>query len=417
MGKSRIDFIKELLEDKRIKPHQREKILELASNELDNSENLEARVKKIEEKLHIHPTDYELIRNIESDKSLEIQNSSEKKPSENSALPKYIDPFSIYEFLFHYNQNPILRSTCHDLSMSDLDRINKYCETDSYDFQKHLEKIIEAFESHEDRYYGGGKINAQIRAYLTGKKFDKSIKKDGWTTDNILTNWSSPELLEWAKNNPGIPPNLNSTEMSNLEIEPFTVQKKIDSVITEYSIQSFTELVLHFKNLFHIKSGGQSLREILLRVNKARKFEDEIIFVVKPERFPSTIDHFTNVDALVQAYVKIIKLVLEKNDDGERPIVELRFKEARNAVYFSIHHLNGKFKKSVNSLVNRIGNGLNDLIHLQINGLCNLYLRADFGVHGYAQINLWNGKKIRIKKLDGFHGVEHVFEFPKIKKS
>src|SRR5690606_11884063 len=118
--------------------------------------------------------------------------------------------------------------------------------------------IIEAFELHEDRYYGGGKINALIRAYLTGKNFDKSIKKDGWTTDKILINWSSPELLEWAKNNPGIPPNLNSTEMSNQEIEPFSVQKKIDSVITDYSIQSFTELVLHFKNLFHIKSGPQS---------------------------------------------------------------------------------------------------------------------------------------------------------------
>jgi len=417
MGKSRIDFIKELLENKGIKLDQRERILGLASKELDQSENLEARIKKIEEKLSIQTNDSSSNRNSKSIKYPEIQIPSERKLIVNSDLPKYIDPYSVYEFLFQYNQNPVLRSTCHDLSMSDLDRINKYCETDSYDFQMHLKKIIEAFELHEDRYYGGGKINALIRAYLTGRNFDKSIKKDGWTTDKILVNWSSPELLEWVKNNPGIPPNLNSTEMSNQEIEPFSVKKKIDSIITEYSIQSFTELVLHFKNLFHIKSGPQSLREILSRVNKLRKFEDEIDFVIKPERFPSTIDHFTNVDALVQAYVKIIKLIIEKNDDGERPIVELRFKEVKNAVYFSVHHLNGKFKKSINSLMNRIGNGLNDLIHLQINGLCNLYLRADFGVHGFAQINLWNGKKIRVKKLDEFHGVEHVFEFPKIKKS
>src|SRR5690606_4026521 len=100
MGKSRFDFIKELLENKRINPDQREKILELASKELNQSENLEARVMKIEERLSIHTIDSSSNRNPKSIKSPEIQNSSERKLTVSPDLPKYIDPYSVYEFLF-----------------------------------------------------------------------------------------------------------------------------------------------------------------------------------------------------------------------------------------------------------------------------------------------------------------------------
>ncbi|MBK8927314.1 MAG: hypothetical protein IPM74_15710 [Crocinitomicaceae bacterium] len=49
MAKNKYDFIKELLEDKRIKQNQRERILVLASKEISLEGTLEERIQKIEE--------------------------------------------------------------------------------------------------------------------------------------------------------------------------------------------------------------------------------------------------------------------------------------------------------------------------------------------------------------------------------
>lgn len=49
MAQNKYDFIKELLEDKRIQQNQRERILELASREISLEGTLEERVQKIEE--------------------------------------------------------------------------------------------------------------------------------------------------------------------------------------------------------------------------------------------------------------------------------------------------------------------------------------------------------------------------------
>ena len=49
MGKTKYDFIKELLDNKKINQNQRERILELASKEINLEGTLEDRVQKIEE--------------------------------------------------------------------------------------------------------------------------------------------------------------------------------------------------------------------------------------------------------------------------------------------------------------------------------------------------------------------------------
>ena len=69
-----------------------------------------------------------------------IQKSNDLKTdkpikTEGSSLPKYIDPYHLYKFLFEYNQNPILRSTCHDVDSEELKKINEYCNSESYDFK------------------------------------------------------------------------------------------------------------------------------------------------------------------------------------------------------------------------------------------------------------------------------------------
>ena len=403
MTKTKYDFISELFYDRKINQKQRERILELASSEISLVGTLDDRIKKIEE--------------IVFDPNNEIKANHLEEPHNavESSSPNYKDPYNLYKFLFEYNQNPVLRSTCHDIDSDELDKINEYCKSDTYDFNKHLVTILHEFRKHETRYFGGGVLNALIRAYLTGKNYKGVEKEDGWTTDRIHINWSSSELLSWVNKNPSIPPNLNENIAGNQEIELFSIQPQIISPISKEPIQNFTQLVLHFKNLFHLKSGNQSLRAIINRVNSSKNWDQKVEFVIADSSFQNNLEHFTNVEKLIQAYNKIIELVIEQNSKIEKPIVQLVFKEEKQLIIFSIHHLNGQYNKTIQNTLERPGQQYKLMFEKQINGLCNLYLKANFGNDNYAKINLWDGKKCEARKLDSFQGVEHILVFPKIK--
>ncbi len=406
MAKTKYDFIRELLEDKKINQNQRERILELASREISLEGSLEERVQKIEEIIN---------NNFPESKDLKIELP---RKTEDSDLPKYIDPYHLYKFLFEYNQNPVLRSTCHDIDSDELNKINDYCDSDSYDFKKHLQKIVENFNEHEKKFLAPHQVKALIRGYLTGKNYKGNQLKEGWSSASIKINWSSDKLIKWITKNPNIPPNLNENIAGDREIELLVIEPPINSPITYDSIQSFTQLVLHFKNLFHLKSGNQSLRAILDRVNSFEKWNEKVDFEITNQDFPNNLEHFTDVDKLIQAYNKLLQLIIEQHQGDKKPIVKLRFYEEKQRVYLSVHHLNGQYNKTVQNCIDRPhGRDYKNLIKFQINGLCNLYLNAEFGNKEYATINLWDGRKPKAQKIDKFTGVEHMLEFPKIKDS
>jgi len=410
MAKNKYDFIKELLENKKINQNQRERILELTSKEISVEGSLEERVQQIEE----------IIFNQKKETNNLKVKTSAKGPSksEDISLRKYIDPFYLYKFLFEYNQNPVLRSTCHDIDSEELKKINEYCDSDCYDFEKHLKKIIENFGEHDKQFRAPRQVKALIRGYLTGKNYEGNQLKKGWSSAHIKINWSSDKLTNWVTNNPNTPPNLNEDIAGDREIELLGIEPQINSPITYDSIQSFTQLVLHFKNLFHLKSGSQGLRAILDRVNSFKKWEEKVDFEITDKDFPTNLEHFTDVDTLVQAYNKLLKLIIEQHHGENKPKVKLRFFEENQRVYLSIHHLNGKYNKTIHNCLDRpYGVDYKNLIYFQINGLCNLYLKADFGSQEFAAINLWDGKKLQAEKLPNFTGVEHILEFPKINES
>ncbi|MBD8489739.1 hypothetical protein IFO69_13360 [Echinicola sp. CAU 1574] len=407
MAKNKYDFIKELLDDKKLNQSQRERILALASKEISLEGSLEERVQKIEEIIYNQSNETRVLQTEKLSKS------------EGLSLPKYIDPYHLYKFLFEYNQNPVLRSTCHDIDSEELKKINEYCESESYDFKKHRKNIIEAFIEHEKKFFAPGKAKALIRGYLTGKDYKGNPLKKGWSfTDEIKINWSSDKLFEWVTKNPNTPPNLNENIAADQEIELFNIEPQIDSPITNEPIQSFTQLVLHFKNLFHLKSGSQGLRAILERVNSMEKWNEKVEFDIPNKDFPNNLEHFTDVDKLVTAYDSLLRLIIQQHQRDERPKVKLRLYQESQKVYLSIHHLNGQYNKTVQNCIDRPhGRDYKNLISLKINGLCNLYLKADFGNQEFATINLWNGKELEAQKLNRFIGVEHILEFPKIKES
>jgi hypothetical protein len=413
MAKTKYDFIKELLENKKIKQIHRERILELAAKEFLSDRNLEERIQEIEKVVFKDIPTSKRKQLFDIDQfGADNEDEQEKEKREKPTLPKYVYPSSLYKFLFQYNQNKILKSTCHDIDSDEILTINEYCATEQYDFQKHLKEIINAYEIHEKKYFAPPALKALIRGYLMGKDYSGNELTEGWSTDKINIYWSHPKLISWAKKNPGIPPNpseglIEQNENVGYEFERFV------SKVSDRPVQNFRELVIHFKHLFHLRNDN-SLREIIESKNRIENWNNTIDFETNDTDFPKNIEHFTDVDKLVQAYKKTIQLINEQHTDGSKPKVKLTFFENEDSVNLSIHHLNSTYNKTIQNTIDRgIGKTYYDLIKFQINGMCNLYLKADFGLGNYAQINLWDGKELKAQKIKEFKGVEHILEFPR----
>lgn len=425
-------FINELLQKETLTKKQREKVLELLFRDFGSDKELRERVEKIEEVVFSDVSGSQTIKSngsnvVEGQDVLDFFGFGEEEvPATNgqdsiavsksitekktTVLKPYIDPYKLYQYLFHYNQNPVLRTTCHDMDADNINEIRELCKTDTYEFPKHLELIVNEFNVHSNKYFGKIVV-PQIRAYLTGKKFNGK-PAEPWSGDKITTNWSHPDVLQWAEKNPGIPPNYSNALLAGIGNEGLQIEQ-IYSAKTGKVISNFTDLVIHFKHMFHIRADN-SLHEILKRVNNNAGWNDKIEFDISESSFPKNIEHFTDVDKLTQGYNKLLNLVCEQLLEGEKPKVKLRFYETDNGVNLSIHHLNSVYNKTVQNTLHRMGKTYTDLIDRQLNSLCNLYLRADFGEGGSAFVNLWDAKEREHRKLDGFRGVEHVLAFPKI---
>ncbi|MCO6497694.1 MAG: hypothetical protein J5I50_08550 [Chitinophagaceae bacterium] len=421
-NENKYDFIKDLLQDKRLSQNQRERLYLLIGKELDIEGSLEERVKKIEKVLNIHIADQPPIEPPNEEESQE--------PEPEEKLPSYIYPSNLYKFLRDYNQDLILKYTCHLIDQDALKEINISCGTETYyDFKLYYKKIVENFKQIEEKYkYAPYQIKALIRGYLTGKDH-KGEKIPYWGSENIAFNWANEEVInDWVVHNNNCPPNpidglkKNFTDKSNLSIGKVIKSKVIPKngkYENEYRIRTFSDLVLYFKCLFHIRDDN-SLHNILLFQNNQNKWVDKVDFIINEEIFPKNIEFFTDVDKLIQAYNIIIRLIIEVSQN-QKPKVELKLKEQNDGIELSIYHKNSKYKKTLQNTLERIGSTYTNLIRNQINGLCDFYVRADFGDGNYAKVSIWdkdfvkNGPRRRkvVEKYESFEGVEHILVFKK----
>lgn len=396
--KNKISFITELLNSNKIEASQKERLLQLTANEL----------KKNEERDEIILFEIEAIKRqlagviVKSDDlvnsasaNISVTNSEEQK----NELPEYIDPKNLKSFLLEYNKNRILKYTCHEID--DLDSFLLNFESKEFCLNKYTELIELEYKKISSKYYG--KISDNIKglfwAYLKGGK--------PWSIDNIKYSWNSESLKKWCTNNPNFVPNPGLNLRRAMRYDGF----EFESILSKYTnkrIASFSDLVIHFKHLFHIRNDN-SLKEIIERKNQIEDYNALIDFNLN---LPENIEFFTDVDKIIQIYKKIIEMMLEfvDNNNKERPIVNLSLFESNNQIIFSIHHENSIFGKTISNCLNRPGEKETDLIGKLINGVCQLNLKADFGGN-FAEINLWNGLPRKEIKLTEFKGVEFQLIF------
>lgn len=412
--KDKYDFIIDLLNNERLTSIQKEKVLILAKKEIKNhvndNLNLENRVSKIEEKLNLGS---QHTNNLVSNK-VKKTTTNEKgdlKVEKNIAHLTYENPIALYNFLFAYNQNLILKTTCHEIDDDDiLDRLNEFCKVSVYNFEEHYKLIKTEFKNLVSMYTINSKIYALFQAYLFGPK-------KTWSSNHISMSWANENLLKWARDNGGKVPNPGTNFIEKHKNVGFELNKPFVSSLTGLYINSFSEFVLFFKSLFHIKSDN-SLKGLIMIRNTNEKFEEWADINCEHAEFWSNLQLFTDVDKLMQAYTKIIKLiktVVDENKITERPQIKVSFYEEHNATIISIHHLNTYYRTNLSTIINTrpFGNSLRSIIEDQINGLCNFYIRADFGNNEFANVNMWDNEERKSSTLVDFKGVEYILKFIK----
>lgn len=328
---------------------------------------------------------------------------------------RYISPKNIQDFLRYYNQDSVLKYTCHLIDEDEvITSINNECDSNTYDFFKHIELIKKHFSSllklYEERHvFLSPNIISLIYVYLTGK--DIKGENRAWSANKIDVGWGCDELISWAEQNPGMIPNPGKNIAKKQRNGGFHLATAFLSGTTGERIMSFPQLVIFFKSQFHIRSDN-SLKKILSHVNQ-RWNDTDVIFSFSNERFNDNLDLLTDVDKLIQSYIKIINLCIECKSEEEPIQVELSFYDEQDGghTFFEIHHQNSRYKKTLKNAMERIGESQARLIENQINGLCDLYLEAVFSDGVSARINLWDSSPFNTTPIDNVIGVKYILRF------
>lgn len=334
---------------------------------------------------------------------------------------KYTSPKNIQSFLKEFNQDDILKYTCHLIDADEvIYNICNECFTKQYDFTKHIELIIKRFENLKEKFkrnkiFLDNKMIALINTYLagtTGKNDNRENKF--WSSNNIDINWNCQQIHKWATEHPHLIPTPGKNIAKKQKNVGYVLPTAFISDVTGIRIKSFSDLVIFFKSQFHIRQDN-SMFAILSKINDKWNPEDVIIKFSK-NSFNNNIELFTDVDKFIQTYKKIIELCIEHRREKNEPVqIELSFYDdvSSNETYFFIHHLNTQYKKSSKNAIERIGTSHSELISHQINGLCDLYIEAKFSDKNCGIINLWNDDrefKFSQSKED-IEGVKYIMVF------
>ena len=341
-----------------------------------------------------------------------------------SDLPEYHSSKDVMDFLLEYNQDPILKYTCHPIDdMNVINEIAEQCENKVYSVKSHYHLISSRFKQLREKYnpkttgkYLDGKVLTLMRVYITGETFHRVAS--AWSTQSIEYNWHSPELWEWSNKNPGIVPNPGENIAEFLCNEGYKLPKTFISNLSGKRINTFGDLVMYYKSLLHIKRDDNLQNKILYIYKKgyqtgdqnSHPWLDRINLTIG--KFDNNIELFTSVDKLLQAFGAILSICIENQVEGI-PHVEVGFyrEPESKRVCFYVHHKNSQYHKGVEDSIKKIGEKQTLLIKNQINGICDLYIQADFGNDQYAEINLWDSKPRAAINIEKIEGVKYILKY------
>lgn len=394
LKKTRVDFISDLLQSRKLGAGDRERVFGLVAKEIDLMESkgdfILSEIEAIKAQLNAAiPEEAGAAR----ENVVEPEN---EKVEQKYPLPEYITPEGNAGFLTELNVDPILKSITHNVDSDFLQTINDALGIEVYDFRLHLAEIKKRYKKLSSRYY------LKTTKGLTEKTYAYIFGNKPWSEDKIKMSWSNESLSSWAEANPGYCPNA----AKDLSGSVFT----FDRIKPENHkhIRSLPDLVLFYKKQVAIRFDN-NLQTLVKGWNI--DFLEKVQFDI--EQIRTTIDLYTDVEKLNQAYRRIIELCIECHPNTV-PDIQLDFQqqeiEGKKYFVFSIWQRNAIFNKPVDQLIARYGHTFSNLIIHQLNGLCNWTLEADFGLEEYAKLSLWP-RTGTYEKIDKMEGVKYSLIF------
>lgn len=411
-------FVKEFLKIGNLNSAQKDKVIELFGR--DSFQNFE---NKISDKLEILEKNLvDKIQKLEDKIFNGVPNSEIEKLTEK--LEIYTDPFgdkSLSKFLRAYNQDNLLKYTWHtidketikddnDEEFSVKDYIIKLSSTEKYSVREHQKLLAERFEELTKKFFITQQVYALLKTYLKGENTKK------WSSNNIEINWASEELFKWSDENIDYIPNANGKLKKEQGGEIFELPQAFTSNINGNRIRDFSELIIHCKNLFHIRPNN-SLKSILEYAIKQNEWENiEFDF----DNINDYVEIFTDVDKLIQFFTEYINLICEKFGNQKNKVV-VSLVEESGFINVIINHINQTYLKTSESTLSRRGSTYTSLKN-KINGMCELWLEADFPNEPSYRINLWTGewnnekkkyfsKPMQKEEIEKVNGVKHILKF------
>ena len=230
MAKNKYDFIQELLENKKLIPEQKTKILSLSAKEIKKDGfRLDERLSKIENKLKIKSTEQK--KNNQNNYHLKYPITH--KPTMTVELLKY----------FTSNQKNLIYST-HSW---------EFGKFSSYDnFMASIKK--EWGEINEDLKKQKPRLHAKISNFLFNKNLGQKNKKgfyEAWGERKLKFGWSSPQLKNF----------MNSEEKR----DPFNcpIPETIKRLDKDQNLFFFKDYVTVFKNEIEIREDSNVLKKMI----------------------------------------------------------------------------------------------------------------------------------------------------------
>jgi RNA-directed DNA polymerase len=381
-------LLQHLLSTKIINRQQKDQLITLASNSIANS---------FKHPVNKTSLDYQEKKYITQN---EVKVKSSKFDKKGNQLPFYpSDPRNIAKFLNDFNQNIVLKATTHEIDNNLLVDLLEQLEIKEYDYQVHMKAVTKEFEALCDKY----RVNRGIVGKMNEFLFQK--ENDGWSADNIKINWNCPEIKNWC--------NQNKYKCPNPGYDLKYASWSLPDVIylpDGSSLSSFNKVISRFKGQIEFRD-DTDLSRIISRMNR-RYFSS---YEFNTTGLKQGIRFYSDVEKVAQAYKNLIHMCIDYSDSQgkEQPNFSITLDEQRTGaetrIVLSIRHVNSIFGKTALTLHERYGASLTGLISSQLDGICDLSLKAAFPNSEFNEISLW--PKQRPQAIEFFEGVQFDLTF------
>jgi hypothetical protein len=370
MAKNKYDFIKELLEDEKIKLPQRERIFELVSKELSIDGALAERVQEIEKIIFNKKSGFE---------------DSEKQDSKNKAIH---NPSKVTEYLKKFKENTALKFTTHIWDE------NKYATIQDFIDELNEDKSYSELYPCNRALYG----LIQYFTYIPNQKLNEyGVPLYGWRSfPEIRIGWQFPNnlIIDWCKKNFDAQENKKSPFEYPLPKE-FQPKKPIKG-----------KMITTFENVVDVfKTEIQFRENYLFNEMKKRKAKMNDYEFIGTEKFEN-LDFYTYTSGVLSAIDTMLSEI-KKNETAKT--IHFEYRIEKEELIIDITQIDSFANRLLfkNNLLQFFGGGLNsivaDLISLcdfsvlsKFKDINNNELEAELRILHDGTEAVWEGKELKL---------------------